>query len=296
MRISGFAKMIALQIADELVLKNSVTHDEALGWLLDSDDGIEFLRSEVNRRAKRSSSKGSTTIKTFNEALADAAGDEADDADDDDSDIPDTLIDDVLRMHEGQMTRAEALEWLTGHPLGREVARQSREKRGDDTMSTEKIVAEFKKKRLAELQEWSITKMATAAIAAPDALMLDEHEFTALVAAKAQREHPGLSKSQAFAKMFTASDETGTLLRRAHAVIKAMPIITDYTDVKVTSQDDSQEAIRQLREVGARKWPSLTEAQQFARAMTDPENASLAQRAHQRPSPPAAGAYPFPRV
>ena len=51
----------------------------------------------------------------------------------------------------------------------------------------------------------------------------------------------------------------------------------------------------QLKELGRRKWPTATEAQQFERAFTDPANATLAAKAHRRPTAPPGGAYPFPR-
>jgi hypothetical protein len=50
----------------------------------------------------------------------------------------------------------------------------------------------------------------------------------------------------------------------------------DPYDIRAASQDDPEETIRQLKELGARKWPTASEAQQFARAFSDPANAELA--------------------
>jgi hypothetical protein len=58
---------------------------------------------------------------------------------------------------------------------------------------------------------------------------------------------------------------------------------------------DESEAIAQLKELGARKWPSASALEQFERALTAPENRELAAKAHRRPTPPVGGAYPFPR-
>ena len=99
-------------------------------------------------------------------------------------------------------------------------------------MSTEKVIAEFKQKRLAELEEWGVVKLAKAAIADPGILKLDEHEFTALITRAAQKQHPGLSAAQAFSKVFCASDETGTLLRNDGPFAMSL---TDQPNLVLTS-------------------------------------------------------------
>jgi hypothetical protein len=77
-----------------------------------------------------------------------------------------------------------------------------------------------------------------------------------------------------------------------------LPFVADLSPLVVggeTAQavDDPSEAIAQLKQLGARKWPTATEAQQFANAFTDPVNATLAQKAHRRPAPTTS--YEFPR-
>jgi hypothetical protein len=59
--------------------------------------------------------------------------------------------------------------------------------------------------------------------------------------------------------------------------------------------NDPSEAIAQLKQLGARKWPTASEAQQFANAFTDPVNRELAAKAYRRPTAPPGGAYPYPR-
>jgi hypothetical protein len=56
--------------------------------------------------------------------------------------------------------------------------------------------------------------------------------------------------------------------------------------------DEPREAITQLQELGRVHWPDLSAAQQFSRAFTDPKNAELARKAHQRPAPPTSYARP----
>jgi hypothetical protein len=126
-----------------------------------------------------------------------------------------------------------------------------------------------------------------------------EHELVAALTKAASEQHPELSSAQAFAKLYTEES-----VWRACAIAKAMPFVADLTPLVVGGVDavheavddtESSEAYAQLKELGARKWPTASEAQQFANAFTDPANATLAQKAHRRPTPPMGGAYPFPR-
>jgi hypothetical protein len=45
-------------------------------------------------------------------------------------------------------------------------------------------------------------------------------------------------------------------------------------------------ALAELHEIGRKRWPEASLAQQFTRAIEDPKNRALAGRAHRRPSPP----------
>ena len=84
----------------------------------------------------------------------------------------------------------------------------------------------------------------------------DEHGASRSVPAKA--ENPDLTDAAAFAKIFSAQDEAGIMLRKAYNVIKNAAYPAD--------QDASAEAIRELQAIGKRRWPGLTPHQQFARA------------------------------
>jgi hypothetical protein len=137
---------------------------------------------------------------------------------------------------------------------------------------------------------------------APNNLGIDENEFTSLVTTAAQKQHPGLSASQAFSKAFCASDETGVLLRKAHRTIKEMaslaPMVSGGLDEQRAAVNDteSSEAYKQLEALAEKQRataPWLSSAQAFARAFSDPANAELARKAHKRPEPTTS--YPFPR-
>jgi hypothetical protein len=122
-----------------------------------------------------------------------------------------------------------------------------------------------------------------------------EGEFVAAVAKAASEQHPDIPADVAFAKLYEA-EET---VRRACGVLKAAPfvVVADLKPAQVGGADardvDSPEAaLAQLAELGRRRWPTASAAQQFTNAFTDPANAKLAQLAHQRPKPTTAYAFP----
>jgi hypothetical protein len=143
-----------------------------------------------------------------------------------------------------------------------------------------------------------------AAIVAKGTTTISEHELVEAATKVAAERHPELTEAQAFSKIYTAGTEEARVLQNAIAIAKSMPFVADLTPLVVGTPaamheavDDTEqsEALAQLKELGARKWPTASEAQQFANAFTDPANATLSQKAHRRPTPPMGGAYPFPR-
>jgi hypothetical protein len=127
---------------------------------------------------------------------------------------------------------------------------------------------------------------------------ITEHEFVELIGESAQAEFPSLSKAQAFSKLYTEQSERGRTLQKSVAICKAMPFQVDVEPLVVGGADtrdlsDQSTAIEQLKQLGARKWPSASEAAQFANAFTDPANAALANRAHKRPA--ATTSFEWPR-
>jgi hypothetical protein len=120
-----------------------------------------------------------------------------------------------------------------------------------------------------------------------------EHELTAALTKAASEQHPELSPAQAFAKLYENAS-----VWQAIAIAKSMPFQVSLEPLVVGGADtrdlsDESEAIAQLKALGARKWPSASEADQFERALTAPENHKLARRAV--PIPPATTSFPFPR-
>jgi hypothetical protein len=120
-----------------------------------------------------------------------------------------------------------------------------------------------------------------------------EHELVGALTKAASEQHPELTEAQAFAKLYENAS-----VWQAIAIAKAMPFVADLTPLVVGGEDtrdlsDESEAIAQLKQLGARKWPTATEAQQFANAFSDPKNAALAAKAHRRPAPTTS--FPFPR-
>jgi hypothetical protein len=114
---------------------------------------------------------------------------------------------------------------------------------------------------------------------------IDEHQLVDLATQDATRRYPSDTPPQAFAKLFMESAE----LREAIEIAKAAAL---QDAVTAEIEKDSRAACAELAKIGAERWPSLTKAQQFARAAET--NSSLLNRAHRRPGPSTSFAYPAP--
>jgi hypothetical protein len=186
--------------------------------------------------------------------------------------------------------RAAALQHLLHKPQGQALL-QRMSKAADQTgkesnMDKIETVRDVVKRH-------GIVAVAKSIVAEQRSYGITEHEFVELATEYAKAQHPELSGAQAFAKLYQVPE-----VWRACEVLKSMPFVADLSPLVVggeTAQavDDPSEAIAQLKQLGARKWPTATEAQQFANAFTDPVNATLAQKAHRRPAPTTS--YEFPR-
>jgi hypothetical protein len=150
------------------------------------------------------------------------------------------------------------------------------------------------------VKQYGIVALAKSMVQDQKAYGLDEPTFTRLATEHAQRVYPNDRPDSAFSKLYQSEES----VRRACAVLKAMPFVADLTPVQVGGVDatheainntESSEAYAQLKELGRKRWPTASEAQQFANAFTDPVNAKLAAKAHVRPVAPAGGIYPYPR-
>jgi hypothetical protein len=197
-------------------------------------------------------------------------------------------------VESGRFTdRGHALRHLTSHPDGVALVRTHKAK--DDPPMTDTVYSIMKDGGIAGVCATIIAKGTTT---------ITEHEIVDSVSKIAAERYPGLTQAQAFDKVYSDRGEEGLALRKAVSIAKAMPFVADLTPLVVGGVDatheainstESSEAYAQLKELGRRKWPTASEAQQFANAFTDPANRELAQKAHRTPTPPANGAYPFPR-
>jgi hypothetical protein len=126
---------------------------------------------------------------------------------------------------------------------------------------------------------------------------VSEADLVGYIAEHASAAFPQLTKAQAFAELYKTES-----VWRACAIAKAMPFHANVTPLVVGGVDamhegvddtERSEAMAQLQELGRRKWPTASEAQQFANAFSDPVNKEIAARPHVRPSPTTY--YEFPR-
>jgi hypothetical protein len=148
------------------------------------------------------------------------------------------------------------------------------------------------------VKQYGITALCKSMVQDQKSYGLDESSFTALVVEAAKRDAPaGETEAQSFTRVFSAPTEEGVLLRKAHALAKEttwldlQPQVISGGDWR--DEDDREQAMKQLAEIGRRMAPTATPARQFDLAFSDPKNAALAQRAHRRPA--ATTFFPMPR-
>jgi hypothetical protein len=126
-----------------------------------------------------------------------------------------------------------------------------------------------------------------------------ETELVAVLS-KHAAEQFSMPGDRAFAKLYEAEIS----VRRACAIAKAMPFVADSTPLMVggvdamhsaVSDTESSEAYAQLETMAARMRatsPWLSADQAFARVFENPANASVAAKAHRRPSATTSFAFP----
>jgi hypothetical protein len=155
--------------------------------------------------------------------------------------------------------------------------------------SIEKLKAERTEKLLAIGSAAGAVAMAKILVADNDAHGIDESEYTRIVTEHATKLYPGSTPDSAFAKVFSDNGPDGTLLRKAHAVVKsdAMNVGNDHTESS-EAYDELTVKAAELRKTQ----PSLSEAQAFEKVFTDPKNSVLSAKAHRRPSPTTSFAFP----
>jgi hypothetical protein len=144
------------------------------------------------------------------------------------------------------------------------------------------------------VKQYGIVALAKSMVQDQKSYGLDEPTFTRLGTEHAQRVYPKDRPDVAFSKLYQSEES----VRRACNVLKSMPFV-DLTPVQVGGEaaqavNDPSEAIAQLKQLGARRWPTASASTQFERALTDPANHKLARLAV--PIPRATTSYPFPRA
>jgi len=142
-----------------------------------------------------------------------------------------------------------------------------------------------------------IAKGALLADAVTAAAEKDAAEACAELTKIGKARWPSLTPAQRFARAFETNPE---IAKRAHRrpgpstsfpqPVAKMPLV-NVDGVTLTPQyvtetnvDSLEKALEQLRALGRQKWPTLSEAQSFLNAVTDPENAPLVRAALHRPT------------
>jgi len=151
------------------------------------------------------------------------------------------------------------------------------------TSTPEDTMSEFKTKLHDLAKRAGVVAICKVLVEEDRSFGITEPELTDLVIAEAKKNFPELTEAQAFARVYSDQSEQGVILRKAFAVAKNAA----FQD----AVDESAEACAELAKIGAERWPSLTKAQQFARAAET--NPTLLAKAHRRPSPFTS--FPFPR-
>jgi hypothetical protein len=188
--------------------------------------------------------------------------------------------------------RAAALQHLLHKPSGQALLSRMH-KAGAHTGKDHPIMD-----RTTELRDIAkaggIVAVAKAIIDENRSYGITEHEFVALATVHAKAQHPNLTGAAAFAKLYQIPE-----VWRACELLKSMPFVADVTPLFVGGEsaqavNNPDEAIAQLKQLGADRWPTASAASQFERALTAPEYHKLARLAV--PIPRATTSYPFPRA
>jgi hypothetical protein len=226
-----------------------------------------------------------------NGAMAKSLADESGDVNVGASDHHASKVADLLVEAKSFPDRAAALQHLLHKPSGQALL--SRMHKAADQTGKEHPIMD----RTTELREIAkaggIVAVAKAIVDENRSYGITEHEFVALATEHAKAQHPNLTDAAAFAKLYQIPK-----VWRACAVLKSMPFVADLTPVQVGGDaaqavNDPSEAIAQLKQLGADRWPTESAASQFERALTDPANHKLARLAV--PIPRATTSFPYPR-
>jgi hypothetical protein len=296
----------------DVVTRATAALKTSVGLILDSDGSEEEKRSELAESfaqfqmhldreiAGKSLGKGVLERETrrirkgFEKIFARKADDDSNhDTSDDSIRAPvsdhhiSRLADLVAEGSGGKVDRASALHWLLHPRNGVAMARTHKKEEPMDRIA--ELTDIMKRNGLQSLCKHLVETGAHG---------ISESEFTAAVTAHAKAQHAELTEAGAFSKVFTANTEEGTLVRKAHAVVKAAapyfdPQVQVVGGANAFNVDDPSEALAALHRIGRERWPEASEAIRFTRAFE--ANPELAAKAHRRPTAPPAGAYAWPK-
>jgi len=126
---------------------------------------------------------------------------------------------------------------------------------------------------------------------------LTEHELTKMISDFAQHDRrSGETGAQAFARVFSADTDEGSLFRKAVAIAKTLPLmITEPVQVggaAAQDVDDPTDALAHLQKLAdeqRRRAPEFTKEQAFAKVYSDPNNAPLVAKERRQNRPRAGG-------
>jgi hypothetical protein len=116
-------------------------------------------------------------------------------------------------------SRRDAMYFVLHTPKGMQLLRLLSMHKGASEMDT---VEKLERARAAHLRKLGKDAIAIckAIVDDGDALGLSEHDFTAIATAKARELYPADRPDVAFSKLFSANDENGEILRKAHRVVR----------------------------------------------------------------------------
>jgi hypothetical protein len=182
--------------------------------------------------------------------------------------------------------RAAALQHLLHKPSGQALLSRMH-KAADQTEKETSSMTSRSEFVQSVVKKFGIVALAKSMVQDQKSYGLDEHTFTKLATEHAQRLYPNDRPDTAFSKLYQSEES----VRRACQVAKSMPFVADLTPLQVggfaaqneaVNNTESSEAYAQLQQIGRDRWPTASEATQFANAFA--ENATLAAKAHRRPS------------
>jgi hypothetical protein len=232
------------------------------------------------------------------------------DLDDDDDRVDDDNDDDIEKLADHHAStvadllveagsfphRASALSHLLHKPSGQALL--ARMHKAADQTAKETSMTSHSEFVQSVVKQYGVVALAKSMVQDQKSYGLDEPTFTRLATEHAQRIYSNDRPDVAFSKLYQSEES----VRRACQIAKAMPFVADLTPLVVGGEanrggdvnpNDPSEAIAQLKQLGARKWPTASEAVQFENALVDPVNHKLARRAV--PIPQATTSFPYPR-